>query len=210
VIGMAHAVSLKVGDWIGKVTFLVVPLDDFNIILGNTIFVLAKAVPMPFLGGLLIMDEKQPCFVKATKKDVGESSKKKGLISAMQLKDGLRRGEVTYLAALREVKKRDAVEVPEKVAELLVEFSDVMPAELPKTLPPRRAVDHKIELMLGSIPPARVPYRMSSKELVELQNQLTELLEAGFVQPSKAPMVPLFCSRRRRMELFACVLTTGP
>jgi hypothetical protein len=56
--GIAHAVSLKVGDWSGKVKFLVVPLDDFDIILGNMFFVLAKAVPMPFFGGLLIMDEK--------------------------------------------------------------------------------------------------------------------------------------------------------
>jgi hypothetical protein len=206
VIGMAHAVSLRVGDWTGKVTFLVVPLDDFDIILGNAFFVLAKAVPMPFLGGLLIMDEEQPCFVKATKKDVGECSKKKGFISAMQLKDGLRRREVTYLAALREVKKRDAVEVPEKVAELLMEFRDVMPAELPKTLPPRRAVDHKIELMPGSIPPARAPYRMSPKELVELQNQLTELLEAGFVQPSKAPYgAPVLFQKKKDRALRMCI-----
>jgi hypothetical protein len=28
---------------------------------------------------------------------------------------------------------------------------------------------------------------MSPEELVELQNQLTELLEACFIQPSKAP-----------------------
>jgi hypothetical protein len=62
-----------------------------------------------------------------------------------------------------------------------------MPAELPKTLPPRRVVDHKIELLSGSNPPARAPYRMSPKELVELQKQLTELLEAGFIQLSKAP-----------------------
>jgi hypothetical protein len=61
VIGIAHAVSLKNGEWFGKVTFLVVPLDDFDARFGNMFFVLAKAVPMPFLGGLLIMDEKQPC-----------------------------------------------------------------------------------------------------------------------------------------------------
>jgi hypothetical protein len=87
----------------------------------------------------------------------------------MQLKDGLRRGEVTYLAALREVKENDVVHVPEKVAELLKEFKNVMHVELPKTLQPRRAVDHKIELLLGSTPPTRASYHMSPKELVELQ-----------------------------------------
>jgi hypothetical protein len=57
VVGVTHAVSLRVGDWYENVTFLIVPLDDFDIILGNVFFVLAKEVPMPFLGGLLIMDE---------------------------------------------------------------------------------------------------------------------------------------------------------
>jgi hypothetical protein len=91
------------------------------------------------------------------------------------------------LVALREVKEKDVVDIPEKVAEMLEEFKNVMPAELPKTLPPRRAVDHKIELLPDSIPPARAPYRMSPKELVESQKQLTELLEVGFIQPSNAP-----------------------
>jgi hypothetical protein len=115
------------------------------------------------------------------------SSKKKGVLLTMQLKDGLRKGDVTYPATLREVKEKDIVDVPEEVVEFLEEFKDVMPAELFKTLPPRRAVDHKIELLPGSTPPARVSYYMSPKELVELHKQLTELLEAGFIQPSKAP-----------------------
>jgi hypothetical protein len=49
-VGVAYVVPLKVGEWTGKVNFLVVPLDDFDIILGNEFFVLAKAIPMPFFG----------------------------------------------------------------------------------------------------------------------------------------------------------------
>ena len=52
---------------------------------------------------------------------------------------------MTYLAALFEMKQDKYVEVPDAVAGLLGEFADVMPPELPKTLPPRRAVDHQIE-----------------------------------------------------------------
>jgi len=87
-----------------------------------------------------------------------DSSKKNGVLSAMQLKDCLKMGNVTYLVALREVKEKDIVDVPRKVVELLEEFEDVMPFELPKTLPPRHDVDHKIELLPSSTPPARVPY----------------------------------------------------
>jgi hypothetical protein len=73
------------------------------------------------------------------------------------------------LAALREVKEKTFLDVPEQVLELLEEFGDVMPPELPRTLPPKRAVDHKIKLLPGSIPPAQAPYRMSLKKLAELQ-----------------------------------------
>jgi len=95
-------------------------------------------------------------LVRAIKKELftGDSSKKNGFLSAMQLKDGLRMGEVTYLAALRYIKEKDIVDVLEKVVELLEEFEDVMPSELPKTLPPKRVVDHKIEILPGSTPPA--------------------------------------------------------
>jgi hypothetical protein len=54
-------------------------------------------------------------------------------------------------------------------------------------LPPRRGVDHAIELVPGVKPPARAPYRMAIPELQELRRQLKELLDAGFIRPSKAP-----------------------
>lgn len=67
-------------------------------------------------------------------------------------------GDVTYLVALREVEEKYIVDVPRKVVELLEEIEDVMPSELPKTLPPKHDADHKIELLPGSTPPAQVSY----------------------------------------------------
>jgi hypothetical protein len=75
------------------------------------------------VGGLLIMDDKQPCFVSATRgapRSCGSS--KDSTLSAMQLKHGLRRGDVTYLASMREVKEETLMDVPEKVVDLLEEF----------------------------------------------------------------------------------------
>lgn len=60
-------------------------------------------------------------------------------------------------------------ELPEAISTLLQEYEDVFPKELPKSLPPARDVDHRIELELGSRPTHRIPYILShgEKEKVE-------------------------------------------
>ena len=67
------------------------------------------------------------------------------------------------------------------------ENKDVISDVMLKTLPPRREVNHKIELEVGAKPPAHAPYRMAPPELEELRKKLKELLEAGHICPSKAP-----------------------
>ncbi|KAK0573094.1 hypothetical protein LWI29_002912 [Acer saccharum] len=57
--------TLKVGSWQDKCSLMVVPLDDFDLILGVEFFVEAKAMLMPYLRGILIGDKESPCFVQA-------------------------------------------------------------------------------------------------------------------------------------------------
>ncbi|CAH1769080.1 12279_t:CDS:2, partial [Entrophospora sp. SA101] len=76
--------------------------------------------------------------------------------------------------------------VPE-VKTLVQEFSDVFPENLPDHLPPKRNVDHAIELIPGSEPPSRPIYRMSFDEMNELKRQLADLLKKGFIRPSISP-----------------------
>ena len=57
--------------------------------------------------------------------------------------------------------------------------------ELPM-LPPDKDVEFKIELLLGTAPISRRPYRMPPNELAELKVQLQELLEKGLIQPSSS------------------------
>ena len=52
--------------------------------------------------------------------------------------------------------------------EIVKKFSDVFPEELPKTLPPERSVDHHIDLIPGSKPFSRAPYRLSKFETHEV------------------------------------------
>ncbi|XP_040940075.1 uncharacterized protein [Gossypium hirsutum] len=56
------------------------------------------------------------------------------------------------------------------------EFSDVFFEELPG-LPPNRGVEFGIELLPGTALVSIAPYRMASKELVELKAQIQQLLD---------------------------------
>lgn len=90
---------------------------------------------------------------------------------------------------------------------VLEEFKDVILTELPKKLPHRRDVYHKIELQLGAKMLTISSYRMAPLELEELERQLKELFEAKYIQPSKT-LKKLLCSfKRRRMILYGYALT---
>nr|GEZ92490.1 uncharacterized protein [Tanacetum cinerariifolium] len=98
------------------------------------------------------------------------------------------------------------VEVPKVIERVLDEFKDVMPKELPKNLPPMREVDHTIELESGSKPPAKSLYRMPPPELEELRKQLKEIMDAGYIQPSKPPYgAPVLFQRMKDGSLWMCI-----
>src|SRR4051812_37617853 len=69
---------------------------------------------------------------------------------------------------------------------VVCEFPDVFPEELPG-IPPVRAIEFVIELEPGTQPISRHPYKMCSKELIELKKQLTELEAGGFIRASTSP-----------------------
>src|SRR6187455_3608794 len=54
-------------------------------------------------------------------------------------------------------------------------------------MPPDREVEFVIDLLPGTTPISKMPYRMLVEELKELKKQLTELQEAGYIRPSSSP-----------------------
>jgi hypothetical protein len=89
---------------------------------------------------------------------------------------------------------------------VVCEFPDVFPDELPG-LPPDRDVEFGIELILGTTPISRRPYRMPPDELAELKKQLEELLKKGFIRPSKSKWgcPALFVKKKKEGTLRMCV-----
>ena len=70
---------------------------------------------------------------------------------------------------------------------ILEEYGDVFPEKLPYGPPPKRMIDHEIEVVPGSEPPHKSPYRLSNAEMEELRNQVETLLEQGWIRPSLSP-----------------------
>jgi hypothetical protein len=58
------------------------------------------------------------------------------------------------------------------------EFPDVFPEDLPG-MPPDRDIEFSIELIPGTAPISKGPYRMDVKDLAELKKQIEELLSKG-------------------------------
>jgi len=81
----------------------------------------------------------------------------------------------------------------------LTEASDVEPKDIPVVqnfpevfqevpgLPPKREIEFAIELVPGTAPISKAPYKMAPAELTELKTQLQELLDKGLIQPSISP-----------------------
>ena len=66
------------------------------------------------------------------------------------------------------------------------DFPDVFPEDL-LALPPNRQIEFTIDLLPGTAPISKPPYRMAPIELEELKKQIQELLDKGFIRPSVSP-----------------------
>ena len=63
-----------------------------------------------------------------------------------------------------------------------------------------------MELEDGASPKSQPVYRMSSMELEGLKKQLTELLEAGIIRPSKPPYgAPVILVKKKEGILRVCI-----
>ncbi|KAI3707648.1 hypothetical protein L6452_26275 [Arctium lappa] len=89
--------------------------------------------------------------------------------------------------------------------EVVREFSDVFPDNLPG-LPPDRQVEFKIDLTPGAAPIARAPYRLASSKMKEMMSQLQDLLEKGFVRPSSSPWgAPVLFVKKKDGTMRMCI-----
>ncbi|KAL6317532.1 hypothetical protein AAG906_030285 [Vitis piasezkii] len=90
-------VTMHINSWEGRVDFTVAPMDDFKMVLGMDFLEgQGRATTFPTVNGY-------PRGGEAMHGSYGhEGTLKTPMLSAMQVKKGLKREEVTYLATLKE------------------------------------------------------------------------------------------------------------
>lgn len=117
-----------------------------------------------------------------------------------------------YVAYVREVQTAPSEGIATDSDSHLVDRLDSLCDEFkhlfePRTgLPPKRAVDHRIDLLPDQSPPHKHTYRLSQPELIELRKQIDVLLENGWIRPSVSPYgAPILFAKKKDGSLRLCV-----
>lgn len=128
-------------------------------------------------------------IVLAKQPDYATNSKRSYLISAKEVEKVISNHEVVYVLVSRELQqeKESSSTAPIEVKTLLEDFKDVFPEDLPPGLPPIRGIEHQIDLIPGAPLPNKAAYRSNPEETKEMQRQIEELMERGYVRESMSP-----------------------
>jgi hypothetical protein len=85
------------------------------------------------------------------------------------------------------------------------EYPEVFPEDLPG-MPPDCDIEFIIELLPGTPPISKRPYRMPVNELVELKKQIVELQLKGFIRPSSSSWgAPVLFMEKKDGTQWMCV-----
>jgi hypothetical protein len=124
------------------------------------------------------------------------------LLSAIQARRSIRSGAQVFLAYIKAEPEgeRKLEDIP-----IARDYPDVF-AEVTTGLPPDREIEFTIDLMPGTQPIHKAPYRMAPSELKELKKQLEDLVDRGFIRPSVSPWgAPVLFVRKKDGSLRLCI-----
>lgn len=213
--------ELVVGDMVQQVQAYVFD-TKFDLILGRQWFKRYKPIPEWSSDNWKLVSKGGLVEATLVPSNLGSSGslQEGGLVSVIskkQVQRSLKNGEIEelYLVHLRGTEASAAPQpttssvsvngLDKAVKKLLDDYQDVFRDKLPPELPPLREVEHVIETG-DAAPVRRPPFKMSPLELDELQRQLKDLLDKGFIQPSSSPWgAPVLFVRKKGGALRMCI-----
>ncbi|KAI3820705.1 hypothetical protein L1987_08253 [Smallanthus sonchifolius] len=193
-----HDCSLELNDHTFPINLVPMPLGSFDIIIGMDwlsnhhaeVICFDKCIQIPLPSGetLRVFGEK-PC-------------KGHKLMLCTTTQKYLRKKYVAFLAHIvqKDVKEKNIQDIP-----IIRDFPEVFPEDL-SGLPPVRQVEFRIDLVPGVNPVARAPYRLAPSELQEIESQLQELSDKGFIRPSHSPWgAPVLFVKKKDGSFRMCI-----
>ncbi|XP_021754918.1 uncharacterized protein LOC110720219 [Chenopodium quinoa] len=125
------------------------------------------------------------------------------LISVLKLAKYMKKGHLVYFCSVRNM-DHEEVTKPGDI-EVVNEFLDVFPDEI-LGMPPRREIDFTIDLVPGTTPISKAPYRMTPVEMSKLKEQLQDLLDKGYIRPSASPWgAPVLFVKKKDGSMRLCI-----
>jgi hypothetical protein len=195
--GTASKVPTVYPHYFEEIDYVIMKLGKYDAVLGMTW--LRKHQPL--------VNWAKGVFQIQDKKDEtrGSDLQSHWLLSLEEAMEEQEEGDICFLALVSSEEKTPAA-VDQRYAQLLDEYADIAPDELPPGLPPARTVDMKIRLLPSKQPPFRPTYHLAKKELEELRQQLEDLEKKGFIRPSTSPFgAPVLFVKKKGGDLRMCV-----
>ncbi|GJR81946.1 putative reverse transcriptase domain-containing protein [Tanacetum coccineum] len=166
-----------------------------NVLIGCTLNLLNRSSPIDLMVRI-------PLEGKTLVIEGDRNNSRLKIVSCIKVRKYIEKGCELFLAQVTEQKSKEKrlEDVP-----VIRDFPEVFPEELPGLLPPRQ-VEFRIDLIPGAAPVARAPYHLAPFEMKELSEQLQELLEKGFIQPSSSPWgAPVLFVKKKDGSFRMCI-----
>nr|GEY22578.1 putative reverse transcriptase domain-containing protein [Tanacetum cinerariifolium] len=189
--------TLNLLDHLFDIDLMPIELGTFDVIVGMDWLVERDALIVCGKNEVYVPYKNKTLVVKSD-----SSVSRLKVISCIKVRKYIERGSQLFIAQVmkKEPAKKQLQDVP-----VICNFPEVFPDDLPG-LPPPRQVEFKIELIPGTAPVARAPYRLAPSEPKELLDQLKELSEKGFICPSSSPWgAPVLFVKKKDRSFHMCI-----
>nr|ABA99101.1 retrotransposon protein, putative, Ty3-gypsy subclass [Oryza sativa Japonica Group] len=140
---------------------------------------------VPFLANLILLESKDLDVILG----MDWLARYKGVIDCANRKVTLTSndGQVVTVYAMHSEPLRSSLnQITLEEISIVRDYPDVFPDDLPG-MPPKRDIEFRIDLVPGTTPIHKRPYRMAANELVEVKRQVDDLLQKGYIRPSSSP-----------------------
>nr|CAH66143.1 OSIGBa0114M03.1 [Oryza sativa] len=140
---------------------------------------------VPFLANLILLESKDLDVILG----MDWLARHKGVIDCANRKITLTSNDgrvVTVHALSSEFLRSRLNQITLEEIPIVREYPDVFPDDLPG-MPPERDIEFRIDLVPGTTPIHKRPYRMVANELAEVKRQVDDLLQKGYIRPSSSP-----------------------